>query len=119
MKGIQIALLVQKLPNFAELVDFAYLWSFSGEGSASAACTAGLFWDCQAFLSSNSFLFELKTPIVRKNAIATVFKIQLIYVVYKLSELSIHIKRLCLVSQCQVSAVGLHISLENSRVEVG
>ena len=28
---------------FAEWVDFAYWWSFSGEGSASAACAAGLF----------------------------------------------------------------------------
>ena len=29
--------------DFAELVDFAYWWSFSGEGSASAACALGLF----------------------------------------------------------------------------
>ena len=29
--------------NFAEWVDFAYRWSFSGEGSASTACAAGLF----------------------------------------------------------------------------
>ena len=28
---------------FAEWVDFAYWWCFSGEGSASAACAAGLF----------------------------------------------------------------------------
>ena len=42
-KGIQIALLVQKLCDFNELVNFAYWWSFSGEGSASAACIAGLF----------------------------------------------------------------------------
>ena len=28
--------------DLAELVDFAYWWSFSGEGSASAACAAGL-----------------------------------------------------------------------------
>ena len=29
--------------NFDELVDFAYWWSFSGEGSAPAAYAAGLF----------------------------------------------------------------------------
>ena len=29
--------------NFAKKVDFAYWWSFSDEGSASAACAAGLF----------------------------------------------------------------------------
>ena len=28
---------------FAEWVDFAYWWSFGGDGSASAACAAGLF----------------------------------------------------------------------------
>ena len=28
--------------NFAELVDFAFWWSVRGEGSASAACAAGL-----------------------------------------------------------------------------
>ena len=31
--------------NFAEWVDFAYWWSFSGEGYASAACAAGFFLD--------------------------------------------------------------------------
>ena len=29
--------------DFTEWVDFDYWWSFSGEGSASAACAAGLF----------------------------------------------------------------------------
>ena len=29
--------------DFAELVDFTYWWNFSGEGSASVACAAGLF----------------------------------------------------------------------------
>ena len=29
--------------DFAEWVEFAYSWSFSGEGSAFAACAAGLF----------------------------------------------------------------------------
>ena len=29
--------------DFAEWVDFAYWWSFTGEGSASAACAAALF----------------------------------------------------------------------------
>ena len=29
--------------DFAEWVDFAHWWSFSGEGSASAAWAAGLF----------------------------------------------------------------------------
>ena len=29
--------------HFTEGVDFAYWWSFIGEGSAPAACTAGLF----------------------------------------------------------------------------
>ena len=43
-KGIQIALLVQSYGDFAERVDFFYWWSFSGEGSASAACAAGLFF---------------------------------------------------------------------------
>ena len=44
MKGIQIALLVQSYGNFAEWVDFAHWLSFSGEGSVSAACAAGLFY---------------------------------------------------------------------------
>ena len=43
-KGIQIALLVQSYGDFAERVDFFYWWSFSGEGSAPAACAAGLFF---------------------------------------------------------------------------
>ena len=30
--------------NFAKLVDFAYWWSFSSEGFASAAYAAGLFY---------------------------------------------------------------------------
>ena len=30
--------------KFAEWMDFAYWWSFSGEGSTSAACTPGLFY---------------------------------------------------------------------------
>ena len=33
--------------DFAEWVDFAYWWSFSGKGSASAACAAGLFIQVQ------------------------------------------------------------------------
>ena len=32
--------------DFAELVDFSYWWRFSGEGSASAACAADLFFKC-------------------------------------------------------------------------
>ena len=40
-KGIQIALLVQKVWHF---VEFFYWWSFSGEGSASAACATGLLY---------------------------------------------------------------------------
>ena len=31
-QGIQIALLVQSYGHFAELVDFAYWWSFIGKG---------------------------------------------------------------------------------------
>ena len=30
--------------DFAEWLDYAYWWSFSGEGSASAACAAGRFY---------------------------------------------------------------------------
>ena len=29
--------------DFEKLVDFSYWWSFSGEGSVSAACAAGCF----------------------------------------------------------------------------
>ena len=43
MKGLQIALLVRKLRRFCWMGGFVYWWSFSGEGSASAACAAGFF----------------------------------------------------------------------------
>ena len=46
--------------NFAECVDFAYWWSFSSEGSASADCAAvaGLFGD-------NLRYFHQIGPLVR------------------------------------------------------
>ena len=44
--------------NFAELVDLAYWWSFSGEGSASAACAAGLFIISVAFLCLKTLFLD-------------------------------------------------------------
>ena len=37
--------------NFAKWVNFAFWWSFNSEGSASAACAAGLFITARAIFN--------------------------------------------------------------------
>ena len=48
--------------HFTEGVDFAYLWSFSGDGAAPAACAAGLY-----FSYHESKLEEKLCSHVKKN----------------------------------------------------
>ena len=45
MKGITIAVFFQRLRQFAEWLDFCLLVELHREGSAPAACAAGLFLD--------------------------------------------------------------------------
>ena len=42
--------------DFAKWVDFAYWWSFCREGSASAACAAGMLLDSYLILLKSSVL---------------------------------------------------------------